>query len=297
VLTLFFAACPSPPPLLVPPPQVVNGVPILSAHSVLVGGVACAAVTWESDSVLTCRLAGEFVVGTYPVVAVVAGRAAPAAPSAQLLLTCPPDMYGASNETCRACPEGGRCLGGAAEPAALAGYFPAGRGAFVRCDPPEACLGGPNGTCSRLYSGDRCGACSTGAYRCGPVARLRVGTSYVLHCELLLCCDLVLQCGLLLCCELVLHCELVRDCELVQHCELSLYCELFCCGLCLVVPCCAVTRCAPSHVNAAAAAAVAAAGCDSSASHVQTPRGSCFCCSRWASSAWWACQCTSARSA
>ncbi len=139
------------------------GVPVTPNHTVHVGNSPCIALTWSSDTSLSCALQDVFHVGEYPVTVAVAGVRSP--PFAALGLRCPPGYYGQHLEACTQCPEGGVCPGDVEEPYADVGYYPLGRASFVGCTPAQACLGGPNATCHRLYSGDRCASCAVGAYR------------------------------------------------------------------------------------------------------------------------------------
>jgi hypothetical protein len=79
---------------------------------------------------------------------------------------CPePGQFG-TGKTCKDCPKGGVCPGGNRiwprdgfwNPGEDAGYV-------VACDPPGACLGGKDVTCSNGYEGDVCGKCSDDFYR------------------------------------------------------------------------------------------------------------------------------------
>ncbi len=141
----------------------VLGTTVTPNHTVRVGGTLCGAVTWAGDAGLSCQLEPALVVGEYSVTVTVAGVASTPFPSLSLL--CPKGYYGGWGEPCRGCPVGGVCPGGLEEPYAAPSFFPLSRTAFVGCTPPEACLGGPNATCFKLYTGDRCAACALGAYR------------------------------------------------------------------------------------------------------------------------------------
>jgi hypothetical protein len=143
----------------------VGGAPVPLNHTVTVGGAPCVDLLWLSDSELLCRLEGVFPVGWYNVTVGVAGQSSIAHLAPQLRLDCPAGFHGVDGALCQRCPEGGACAGGSAAPEALRGYFPLGPSAFVACVPSKACLGGNDGTCHPLYTGQRCAECALGAYR------------------------------------------------------------------------------------------------------------------------------------
>jgi hypothetical protein len=137
---------------------------VQSSHSVAIGGHRCLAVSWQSDTALTCLFTDELDVGRHNVTVWV--RDDMSAPTnVTVRAECLPDFYGRDGERCMACPEGGSCAGGKAEPVAIKGYFALARGVVVACQPREACLGGTNSTCHRNYEGIRCANCAPGTYR------------------------------------------------------------------------------------------------------------------------------------
>ena len=143
-------------------------------HTVYVGSAVCGDVIWASDTTLTCTIEGQQRVGQYSVTVVVGSQSSSSSPSASsaivgsstVWLQCLSGYYGGVGEFCTRCPAGGYCDGGLSLPQALVGYFPLSNtsDSFVECTPPEACLGGVNGTCAALYTGARCASCVTGAY-------------------------------------------------------------------------------------------------------------------------------------
>ena len=145
---------------------VVNGVVVKANVTVTVGGRDCGRVLWSSDDSLACSVSGEFTVGFYDVEVTVRGVASLVHDQrVVVLLACMPGYYVSDAGWCVECGQGGYCPGGLEAPQALEGYFPLAVGQFVQCTPPDACLGGVNGTCSKLYTGPRCATCSFGAYR------------------------------------------------------------------------------------------------------------------------------------
>ena len=143
----------------------VSGRQVAQNHTVLINGSACENLQWLSDVALTCDVLGVFVVGNYEVRVAVGDSMSNASASAMLRLQCAAGMYGIDGQRCMACPDGAECAGGGASPVASVGYFPLSATSFVQCSPPDACLGGENGTCSSLYVGPRCASCAPGAYR------------------------------------------------------------------------------------------------------------------------------------
>ena len=141
-------------------------------HTVWINSTACVDVVWASDRAVACTVAGVFAVGNYRVTLRVNGVGTAPSAAATLRFECGPGYYGNDGQACVPCPEGAECSGGFAPPVALVGYFPEAAGLFVLCSPPEACLGGENGTCSKLYTGPRCANCALGAYRyvCGLIS-------------------------------------------------------------------------------------------------------------------------------
>ena len=144
---------------------VVGGVAMPPNVSVAVGHVPCGNVLWQSDGALACSLSGVFTVGVYHVEVVVRGVSSALGPLSVVELTCTAGYYTDAAGLCQPCALGGYCPGGLLPPVALEGYYPTDLGAFVLCTPPDACLGGVNGTCSELYTGVRCATCNIGAYR------------------------------------------------------------------------------------------------------------------------------------
>ncbi len=138
---------------------------VQSSHSVAIGGVKCLAVSWQSDSALTCLFAEELDVGWHNVTVWVRDDESPPT-NVSVRAECLPSFYARDGERCMPCPEGSTCAGGMTEPVAIKGFFPVARGVFVLCQPREACLGGANNTCHRNYAGPRCADCATGTYRC-----------------------------------------------------------------------------------------------------------------------------------
>ena len=159
----------SPPVLVVtgrnfglPPP----GAHADSNYSVDVGPLPCTQVHRPDDGTVVCTLAGQLVVGTFPVALLLGDAVYGNDSDVAVSVLCPYGTYGVPGGVCQQCPAGSSCSGGWAMPAAVTGYYPLSATEFVPCEPADACLGGPNGTCSSLYTGPLCGDCATGAYRC-----------------------------------------------------------------------------------------------------------------------------------
>ena len=131
------------------------------------GGGGVGKLDAAATALLVCDVAGEFVVGPHAVSVVVYGVASSSASAGGAVLTfvCPVGYFGQLGASCVPCPVGGSCDGGDAAPVALTGYYPMAGDGFVRCDPPDACLGGVNATCGQRYTGPRCASCAIGAYR------------------------------------------------------------------------------------------------------------------------------------
>ena len=165
------------------------------AHVVHVGTTAtCSRVVWLSDNTLTCTIVGTFPAGRYPVTVQLGDDVSPPTPASTLTALCPVDMYGRSDdsEACKACPVGALCSGGDADPVSQVGYYPLARASFVECSPPEACVGGVNGSvvtsvsasstvsCSDNYAGPRCAQCAQGSYRLSGTCHKCPNTAWLL---------------------------------------------------------------------------------------------------------------------
>ena len=144
----------------------VHGRAVVKNHTVYIGVAECGEPVWVSDSTLICSVGGVFAVGTYNVTLRIGEVVSRPTPGATLRFECGPGYFGTDGQYCAPCPDGAGCGGGVSPPIALVGYFPVAAGLFVACSPPDACLGGVNGTCSSLYFGPRCASCNVGAYRC-----------------------------------------------------------------------------------------------------------------------------------
>jgi hypothetical protein len=189
-------------------------------HRVAIGGRRCLTVSWLSDAALACLFGEELVVGSHSVTVWV-GDVESRPTNVSVRAECPPPYYGADGERCVACPEGGRCDGGASDPIAVEGFYRVSRAVFVQCQPREACLGGVNSTCHPHYGGIRCADCAVGTYRC-----------VLLFCRTALCCSVMC-----ISTQLMLRC--------VVLCCAVLCCVVLCCVvLCCAVLCCAVLCCA-----------------------------------------------------
>ncbi len=152
-------------------------------HSVLVGGQACTAVMWDSDTTLTCIPPHTLVPGSYNLTITVAGG--PQSQAFVIAASCPSGFFGRGGEACTVCPSGAMCLGRGSDPVALPGFFPTSRTVFVPCTPPGACAGGHTAAsglvgCTRLYAGALCGQCSHAAYRVGTECIACPNTEWVL---------------------------------------------------------------------------------------------------------------------
>jgi hypothetical protein len=150
-------------------------------HTVRLGPGACGDVAWASDSELSCRLEGDFVVGWYSLVLVVGGAPTATAPasaaSVQIEVSCPPGSFGQPGRLCSQCVPHAQCLGRGSDPVSLPGFYPLALAEFVPCIPGSACVGGVSAAqvgnstsgassgCARNYRGVRCSTCGSGAYR------------------------------------------------------------------------------------------------------------------------------------
>jgi hypothetical protein len=71
--------------------------------------------------------------------------------------------------TCARCPVGAVCSPvGNRPPVTAAGYYDLGNAIFIRCYPPQACVGGQtanSSACNVGYTGRQCGLCDQGFYR------------------------------------------------------------------------------------------------------------------------------------
>ncbi len=136
-------------------------------HSVSLGPLTCATLVWVDDATVLCTLPPTPVqVGVYNVTVSV-NNVASAHLHNGVRFSCRRGFHGAAGELCAPCPTGGECPGDEVEPYPRVGYFRTAPRVFVPCTPRESCLGGVNSTCGAKYTGVRCAACVTGAYRCG----------------------------------------------------------------------------------------------------------------------------------
>jgi hypothetical protein len=150
-------------------------------HIVTVGNATCSSVVWLSDGEVHCQLSVDVVPGLHNVTVSIAGRSSHSSSASVVRAVCPEGTFEVEGVACVGCPDGAECAGGRASPVARVGYFPLSRAVFVPCQPPSACRGGVNNTCSRHYVGFRCADCDVGAYRCGGWCTL------VLDCWALFC--------------------------------------------------------------------------------------------------------------
>ena len=136
---------------------------IAANHVVSVGSELCAFSNWLNDTAMSCSPAGDYIAGAYNVSVAVRGQPSVWTRGRVVWAEC---QFGFFGPACARCPEGGVCNGRGAEPYALEGYFGGTNNSFARCQPIVACVGGPRNLCSKAYSGDLCGTCSVGYYRC-----------------------------------------------------------------------------------------------------------------------------------
>ena len=85
---------------------------------------------------------------------------------------CRQGSYGrVADVVCATCPQHAVCVGGALDPAPLAGYWRSARGVFVACIPPDACVAmdpySNETNCALEYVGEQCRFCAKHFYRVG----------------------------------------------------------------------------------------------------------------------------------
>ncbi len=134
-------------------------------HIMTVGNATCSSIVWLSDGEMHCQLSVDVMPGLHNVSVSIAGRSSAASSASVIRAVCPEGTFEEEGAACAQCPDGAVCAGGRASPVARVGFFPLSRAVFVPCQPPSACRGGMNNTCSRYYVGFRCADCDVGAYR------------------------------------------------------------------------------------------------------------------------------------